>query len=280
MEKGYEFIKVHNLENAHDIISATYVLTMTKSTRCYMSQLNRFSPSIVNYIVKNDGYKNVKRILCKYKPVYDVVYSYATIFEHASVHHPGQPILLLEDDFFWKKDVSAFPSIFKDILSFIQDNKEIDHYWLGCIPLPYLTVPIRKGNHIKLNGRTLASHAVISTSKGMKSFVHTARTSPCTIEFPDPFMSENHICYRYISQLCYQLFEDSPSQHDSWPKYLPSIVKLLKLDKEPEPFWTFSYNLNRFSLHTLVIIIIIISLSAWQFASVPKRIFARRQSHR
>ena len=254
---GYTFKNIKP-KNAHDIIAATYVLTMYNSKRDFARQLDRFSPSLNTYIVINEGYKKNERPLCKQMPVYDVVFSYVQIFKHAQLYHKNKPILLLEDDFFWRENVDTLPEIIKDIMNFLNDAPSVDHYWLGCIPLPSLKFVKKKGNHVKINSRALASHSVISTPKGMASFINTFETSPCEIEFPDPYMSENHTCYRYNEQLCYQLFEDSPSQQQSWPTYLPYISKALQLHKKAEPMWTFFYKLHDNFICLLLVILIII----------------------
>ena len=248
---GYEFAPYVS-KNAHDILGATYVLTMRDSTRNYRKQLDRFTPALTNYVVKNDGYKNVDRPLCKQAPVYDAVYSYAQIFKHAAIHHPHVPILLLEDDFFWKSDADDLPSLLRDIRIFIDGHAGVDHYWLGCLPLPMLRIPQKVGDHVRIHGRALASHAVISTPKAMRFFIETMQHFPCKIEFADPFMSETRVCYRHKRQLCYQLFEDSPSQRMSWPKYLSAVTRALRLHKRPEPVWTCTYRLVEYHVQFLL----------------------------
>ena len=252
---GYEFVEVLG-ENSYDILGATYVLTMRTSKRKFMDELNRFSPSTKTYIVINDGYKNIDRPLCKQTPVRDVVYSYAQIFKHANIYHPNEAILLLEDDFYWKSNVCDLPALLQDIKIFVDGKSELDHYWLGCITLPMLKIPEKIGNHVRINGRALASHAVISTPKGMRFFIQTMDHFPCKIEFPDPFMSEQRICYRHHRQLCYQLFEDSPSQRESWPTYLSTVSRLLCLHERAEPVWTFSYKFVEYHVQLIVCILI------------------------
>jgi len=256
-EFGFTFKKISPI-NAHEIIEATYVLTMENSKRNFAKELDRFSPSMNTYIVIAESFKKNQRPLCKQAPVYDIVFSYVQIFKHAQLYHKNKPILLLEDDFFWGENVDPLPEIIKDIMLFLNDTPSVDHYWLGCIPLPSLQLPQKIGKHVKIDSRTLASHSVISTTKGMASFIKTFEERPCAIEFPDPYMSENHLCYRYHEQLCYQLFEQTQNQNQNWPKILQYVTKALHLDKRAEPCWTLFYVLHDNFLISVGIIVVIV----------------------
>jgi len=244
--QGYEFIIHDELPHREDILAATYVLTLRGSQRKYMKQLRMFSPSLRTYVVVNDGYKKTQRALCKQAPVYDATFSYTVIFRHAQKHHPGQPILILEDDFFWAN--TDLPRAFHEIREFLLVSPHVDHYFLGALLLPSLRFVTRVGNHVRISGRALGAHAVISTPKGMN--LANSAVADCKVEYPDPYFSEQHVSYRYQKQLCYQLFEDTPSQRTM--PILGILCRILRLDKRAEPLWSCMYMLENWHAYFII----------------------------
>ena len=206
-----------------------------------------FSPSLRTYVVVNDGYKKTNRALCKQAPVHDVTFSYTVIFRHAQKHHPGEPILLLEDDFFWGN--TDLPHALNDIREFLLASPHVDHYFLGTLLLPSLRFVTRTGNHVRISGRALGAHAVISTPKGM-SRANRAILG-CKVEYPDPFFSERHVSYRYEKQLCYQLFEDTPSLRTI--PFVGILCNILQLDRRAEPLWSFTHILDNWHAHLVIL---------------------------
>ena len=236
-DPGYTIEVVESHTSFHQV-GATYILTMPSSTRRFRDEIKYFSPSSTNYIVINEGYKTPGRRLCKYDAQTDICYMHREIMLHAQKNHENENICIFEDDFEWLRDKETLHSSLIDISRFLDDNTNVEHYFLGCI-LPPTWRYESSGMHVRILGVAGGAHAVIHTPKGMARYIDAMKDT-CMCTNPDGFFPTG-VAYRYKKQLCYQKFEATENQNTSWPLLCTIAVHALQLDKYYEPIWSMSY---------------------------------------
>jgi hypothetical protein len=195
----YHYEKYHFEKGLLDI-DRTYIIHLEGNGRLdnIYKQLEEFHISKEVYILFNKGYKKCNKNLEEQKSTFDLIDAFMTIFEHA---RDLDNILILEDDFFFDKDIKKDRN---DINQFINDKKDENFvYYLGTIP--YLTIPFSK-HHITL--LSTGTHACIY-SKQMR-----IETQHKSMRDWDIYINFNHRRYMYHKPLCYQLFPDTENSKE------------------------------------------------------------------
>ena len=90
--------------------------------------------------------------------------------------------------------------------------------------------------------------------------------------------------YMYPEPLCYQLFPETENQNN-WHSFsgltyvLLNIIKVLKLDKQTEPGYTFFYNLSKalYVFLLIFLIIFILFILHLTYAFVLKKYIVKRK---
>ena len=240
-------------------IDATYIIHLVNNGRYddIQKQLNKYHPSNKVYLVENKGYKNCKKKLPKNTPSYDLIDSYIHIFKHANKNNYNN-ILILEDDFIFNPKIKN-KHVCKDISNFINKKNESFVYYLGC--LPYLKYNLLS-NHEKVFMAT-GTHAVIYSKKFRQNILNsnTNKIYDWDLNIAHNQLSLNKYCYRI--PLCYQCFPETENQKN-WPFYyglkplILLILKILKLDTQYEPGFTFFYNMSSILFYLLIVVILFI----------------------
>jgi hypothetical protein len=254
-------------ENA---IDATYIIHLENNGRLknIIDQLSIYQPTKIVYIVFNKGYTKCNKPEFIKNPPLDLVDCNIHIFNHAKLLNYNN-ILVLEDDFIFNKDILNKQHV-NNINDFIisNNNKEF-YYLLGC--LPFFMIP-----RISIKNYNFHTYQYI-ISVGMHSVIYSKRYRNKILNFNqkdiydwDLFCSkfiDNKYCY--YKPLCYQLFGETENSK-YWgmntifrdimnyiiilAKY---IFKILKMDKTPEPGFSYFYIFSKVFPFILFLFIIV-----------------------
>jgi hypothetical protein len=247
----YRFEKIEFINGLLDI-DATYIIHLENNGRLehIKSQLSKFQPTKLVYILYNKGYKNCEKNLHLNKPAIDLIDAYLYIFKDA-YNKNYKNILILEDDFIFSEKIKD-KTVQKNVMNFINKNN-YDVYSLGY--LPFLQKAYDNNTNICLIGG--GTHACIYSRKFIKN---TLQLEQSKIIDWDAYTQKNSIRYMYNEILCYQLFPETENQKE-WggniiKKIYLNMIKYLKLDVQVEPGYTFFHNLSRV-LYGLCVILLV-----------------------
>ena len=251
----YHFEKrVYNRDGYFDsFVSATYILTMTTSTRKeqWEDQIRKFTPTKIVYIVYNKGFKKCKKNLRMQIPPYDLIDSNIQVMNHA-IQNRYSNILVLEDDFIFNEKIKS-KKVVEDIRSVFNRNKNKKFYYsLGLIPIIIYPNPFFKNN--TLSGLlTTTSHANLYPIEICQDILKNRK-------YLDYIHWDNFLWiyknYFYRTALCYQIFPETENKKN-WTinkdgktniilyvifYYVDILFKILNLDKRPQPGFNYIYN--------------------------------------
>jgi hypothetical protein len=262
----YAFDQIQYTDGIFDAIDATYVIHLEGNGRYeeIQKQLSEYHPTNEFYIVRNKGYKKCSKSEQINAPALDLVDAFLQIFKHAAELNYDY-ILILEDDFIFDPAVKD-PKNVNNIQHFLKKHHgENFQYLLGCIPS--LQIPYTYTTRVSI--LSAGMHCCIY-SKSNRDFI--LKQSPTTIKDWDVYNCFNlftkHIPrYMYYIPLCYQL---APKTENSkqwgshnilifyYCKLLQFIFKLLHLDTQIEPGYSFFYYFS--IIFTLVMLLTVIYL--------------------
>lgn len=260
----YNFKSINYKDPLLKSIDATYILHLENNGRLQNieSQLEKYHPSNLVYIVFNKGYKKCKKTLKQHKTTFDLKDAYLNIFQH-SFDNDHKNILILEDDFIFNEEIKD-QYIRNNLDTYIEANKnEKLIYYLGIIPF--------------INYFTSLKHLRILVGLGLHACIYTEPVKYYLLENADSVddwdinistQLFNIKRMRYITPLCYQTFPVTENSNN-WKntiyfgEYLypiiPPTMKLLRLDTKPEPGFTimymFSYIFTIFVIYIIVIML-------------------------
>jgi hypothetical protein len=231
---------------------ATYILYLEGNGRYKQieEQLKEYHPTKIVHIIFNKGYKKCDKPAIN-KPPLDLIDAYKYAMNHAKRYNT---ILILEDDFMFNKIVKE-PKHRNNVDKFVSSHKDTKFiYRIGCIP--FVQIPYNMHNYI---GIGIGSHSVIYSKKVREIILKD------TPNDWDIYLSTNHINYIYYTPLCYQLYPNTENQ-TYWGKdniffYIMAkmiilILKMFKLDKQPEPGYSIFYAFSKIWLWILILLIL------------------------
>jgi hypothetical protein len=127
----YRFEIVQGKEPLINSIDATYVLHLENNGRIdsIKKELREFYPSKNTFILYNKGYKKCKKRLPGNETRYDIVDANLRIFKDAK-EKGFKNILILEDDFFFNKEIRDHCL---NVENFISSHNDFAYY-LGNVP--------------------------------------------------------------------------------------------------------------------------------------------------
>ena len=160
-----------------DFINATYVLHLEGSPRIakVKSQLSEQPLTKLNYIMRNPGYKKVKKPLPRQNSEADIAFSHYIACKHA-LKNLYDKIIVLEDDFIFENELQD-PDVAQKVQDFMTTS--VDHYFLGCTPFMALPCSWDLTHWKVLYGGCL--HAVIHSCSGMQKLVESYEKDPHSI---------------------------------------------------------------------------------------------------
>jgi len=231
-------IESTELENPLFKVDAAYVIHLEGNGRLdsVREQLAKNPVAALVHIVHNKGYKKTGKKLPKQSPSHDLVDAYKYVFADAEGKGYGN-ILVLEDDFFFREDLTA--ADVAEVNKFVRNNSNRRMvYHLGCIPA--LMVPVdTRGNYMIAGSST---HAAVYTKK-MRKYVLNYKG---VIDDWDWFITFATPRFAYTRPLAYQLYPETENSNN-WMTllgitYLVKIwIRILKLDVQPEPGYSICY---------------------------------------
>jgi hypothetical protein len=237
--EAYKFKKIiFNNGFFNKSIDATYIIHLENNGRYehIQSQLHKFNPTNIVYILFNQGYKKSKKKHYINTPSLDLVDAFLEIFKHANKKNFNN-ILILEDDFIFSDKIKLIEHQ-NNLNNIFLDLKNADFiYLLGCIP--YVQIPYDLHNYRVISAGT---HAVIYSSKNR---IKTLSLDQTEIKDWDFYNNQNINRLTYQIPLCYQLFTETDNSK-LWCKdvnifmqisckIFTKIYKLLNLDTNIEP---------------------------------------------
>jgi hypothetical protein len=240
-------------------VDATYIIHLEGNGReeQIKKQLEHYHPSNLVYILYNKGYKKCKKSLHLNESRIDLIDAFLYIFKDA-LNKNYKNIMILEDDFIFNDRIKD-KKVQTNIMEFIKKKEnECMIYMLAC--LPFIQRPYDKYNNLMTIG--IGTHACIYTQKVMEESLQENITD---IVDWDYYTFKKYARYMYHEPLCYQLFPETENQNN-WESFfglkyvLLYLIKLLQLDKKPEPGYTFFYNTSKVLYALIVIFIVLFSL--------------------
>ena len=264
MNSCYKFKKILlNKPIFNNTVDATYIINLENNGRLQNinNQLSIYHPTNIVYIVFNKGYKKCKKEKFINLPPIDLVDAFINIFKHAQLMNYNN-ILILEDDFIFSKEILNKKHI-NNINNFLNKNDDFI-YMLGCLPFFYVPYNFNTYKYVISAG----THSVIYSKKFRNKILKIDQKK---IYDWDVFISKyinNKYCY--YKPLCYQLFTDTDNSNfwgmNTNLKYVMKFIiiiakykfKILKLNKKPEPGFSYFYIFAKLNL--LIIILFIIKL--------------------
>jgi len=246
----YRFEKLEFNSSLLDI-DATYVLHLENNGRIdsVKSQLNKFQPTKLVYILYNKGYKKCKKDAYINTPQLDIVDAYFYIFK--DVYEKNyKNILVLEDDFIFNEKIIN-KIVQQNIMNFI-NNKNYDIYALGILPI--IQRAYNNTTNICINGG--GAHAFIYSRNCINKILQEDKKK---IKDWDKYLQITFRRYMYFEPLCYQLFSETENQkywESIFIKITLYVIKLLKLDVQVEPGYSIMYFVSRM-LYGICIILLV-----------------------
>lgn len=262
---SYRFEEYNYQNTLFKNIDMTYVLHLENNGRLdsVKNQLNLFKPSEKCKILYNKGYKkSYKPHLPEQTSGYDLIDAYLHIMKDAKINN-FQNILILEDDFFFDKNVSQYT---EDIDNFIIKN---DYYIYTLGTIPFILYPCDiTFKHYKyfIKG---GAHAMIYNNKVINNILNMPQNE---IGGWDPLT--NHIGgYCYYTPLCYQLFTETENRanwgqdmktssisnifsKELMVQIILSLISSLNLDKSETPGYFIAYYLSKGIFYLFIVTVI------------------------
>jgi hypothetical protein len=277
----YNFVEYNFKEGLLDqSIDATYVIHLENNGRIdnILNQINKYKPTKKIYILYNKGYKKCNKNLSKNIPDKDLVECNFTIFKHANNFNYNN-ILILEDDFMFSDKINN-KDILKDLNNFF--NQHINQkfiYYFGAVTI--YSVPY-KVNHYRSLFISL-SHCVTHSKNTREYLLANENNIKNTEHFWDIYLnSDSNINkYHYKYPLCYQIFPVTENQknwkfsNNSFLNYIiingsKLSIKLLNIDKYPEPGFTIIYTISILSFYISIFFMVFI---IYKYIKLNKKIF-------
>jgi hypothetical protein len=236
-------LEQHDFSDGFLDLDATYIIHLEGNGReeHVIKQLEEYHPTNLVYILYNKGYKKCKKSLHLNESKVDLIDAFLYIFKDAK-HKNYKNILILEDDFMFNSKIKD-KQIQRNVMEFIKKKEnEPMIYMLGCLPL--LQKPCDKYTNKLTFG--IGTHACIYTQSVVEK---SLQENVQDITDWDYYTHTKHARYMYHEALCYQLFPETENQKN-WHSFngltyfLIYIIKILQLDKQAEPGYTFFYNTN------------------------------------
>lgn len=265
----YKFVEYNFDRGLFDVsIDATYVIHLENNGRInqVIEQIYKYKPTKKIYILYNKGFKNCNKILEKNEPDKDLVHCNLTIFKHAKLNNYDN-ILILEDDFIFNDKIKN-KDILQDLNYFFYDKKKINFiYYIGGIPI--FSIYYKKNHYVPLFIGT--THCCVFSKKAREILLSNSVTILRSFLLWDLYLNQNNNInkYHYKYPLCYQIFpvtENQKKWNFSNNSHINKIIKqlnffllkLLNLDKKPEPGFTIIYNLSIVFFYIFIFFIIYI----------------------
>ena len=255
--KCYYFkeIKFHNY--LFNYIDICYIIHLENNGRLnfVLKQLYTFKPCKKNIIVFNKGFKKCKKLLLKQQSNYDLVDANIKIMKHAQQNNYNN-IMILEDDFFFDKDIKNHNKNIDEFIYKKQNEKMI--YSFGIIP--HLVIPYNYNHYLMING--IASHCIILNKLLINDFLklnfnyyHEINKYAIDEIYQKSYKYNRYIYYK---PLIYQLFTETDNSKN-WNKifYINILYfyRLLNLHKKAQPGYNIFYFLSKINLLLLIIFI-------------------------
>ena len=247
-------------------VEATYILYLEGSDRIHniKRQIFKNPPSTKVFLVRNKGYKKVKKPIISQTSAADCAYSHYTAAKHALKANYNQ-ILILEDDFIFERDLLDQYNLEK-VNEFIS-TREFKRYFLGVVP--FLLLPTLEPCHWKiLSGG--AAQAIIHNKQGFGELIQDfEKDQNITLQI-DIYLAARG-AYTFCKPLITQIFDLTENRQTSWGAgktgdFISWGIETLKMDNESngaglEIFYFF----GKYWILILILLVIIVYFAVKHF---------------
>ena len=246
-------------------VDATYIIHLENNGRLdsIKSQLSKYQPSNIVYIVYNKGFKNCHKKLTNQNSAYDLVDAFIYIFQDANEKKYNN-ILILEDDFNFSPEIYKDNHLYNINKFLIEKKDEKMYYFLGCIE--FLQLPYNfYTNYNLLSGGT---HCIIYSKSARESILNNKYIPKNDWDQYHNFIILIGITkYVYYKPLCYQSHTITENSQN-WTK-IPFthysvgelFNKCMKMDVNVEQGYSNSYYYSKILGYILIILNIIILIT-------------------
>lgn len=264
-------------------VDATYIIHLKNNGRmdAIQDQLSSFQPTSTVFIVHNQGFKTCNKRLIEQVSYQDLTDAFLQCFKHADEQGYGN-ILILEDDFIFSQEIKS-PLHLDNINSFLIEKKDENMiYYLGCIPI--LIAPCQINFQQYYSFKSCCTHAIIYSQQVRRAKLNL------NLKHWDVII-ENGVSSRYLyyKPLCYQTFPETENKQTWGEKDNQLVVtvknwtiKLLNLDKTPEPGYATLYAFSKLLSIVLLYLLYIIAKFLLYYVSrvsifLKRRVNTKRQ---
>lgn len=270
----YRFEPIKGTNPLFNSIDATYVLHLEGNGRLdrIKSLLREHYPSNNTFILFNKGYKKCKKKLPGQESKYDITDANLHVFKHAKEQN-YKNILILEDDYFFHKDVRSHSEPINTFLRENEDNQFM--YFLGVVPgiiIPYSWYHYRAY-------LTMATHAAVYSKSYRENMLNIDQN---LIEDWDVYQVFNYKWRRYMYHrpICYQLFPETENSK-GWGSGSPlrilgmllfNLFQILKMNVQENPGYQVFYFLSKLLFWIILVVFFYIVNSVFFYCKKMKLI--------
>ena len=237
-------------------VEATFVITMSDNPDRIVPCLRRVfaaHPTPRYFVLVNEGFRSCTKHPGVVDSAWDIQHANLEIFRVA--RRAGmETILVLEDDCLWAPDVSD-GRCFADVQRFLdQRGGHVDHYFLGCSPVPFHTFPLPP-RHWRVT-LCAGAHAVVHTKRGMDKY-RSWDDLDMSEHHVDALFSSHDVSHMYWRPLALQTWPADTENSATWDTPVTRFLRsAAALDTKPEPGTSCLYVLS-LALPLLALIVLV-----------------------
>jgi hypothetical protein len=267
-EACYTFEKLtYNSGLLDTSVDVTYIIHLENSHRYdnIIKQLEKYKPTKTVYILLNKGFSKCNKMGIKSSHA-DLTDCYLQIFKHAQKQNFGN-VLILEDDFVFNEKIKEKEHI-TNINNFL-DKKSNDNfiYFLGAIP--WFLIPYDSYNYRCM--LSTGTHSVIYSKSHRDDFLENFNRRMLVTDWDINYNINFTSRFIYYTPLCYQICDNHTENSKNTKfqnKYLSFasevvtycnyniVFRILGMDKNPEPGYSFFYFYSKFIFYIALLFLI------------------------
>ena len=267
-EACYTFEKLtYNSGLLDTSVDVTYIIHLENSHRYdnIIKQLEKYKPTKTVYILLNKGFSKCNKMGIKSSHA-DLTDCYLQIFKHAQKQNFGN-VLILEDDFVFNEKIKEKEHI-TNINNFLEKKSNDNFiYFLGTIP--WFLIPYDSYNYRCM--LSTGTHSVIYSKSHRNDFLENFNRRMFVTDWDINYNINFTSRFIYYTPLCYQICDNNTENSKNTKfqnKYLSFasevvtycnyniVFRILGMDKNPEPGYSFFYFYSKFIFYISLLFLI------------------------
>jgi len=267
-EACYTFEKLtYNSGLLDTSVDVTYIIHLENSHRYdnIIKQLEKYKPTKTVYILLNKGFSKCNKMGIKSSHA-DLTDCYLQIFKHAQKQNFGN-VLILEDDFVFNEKIKEKEHI-TNINNFLEKKSNDNFiYFLGTIP--WFLIPYDSYNYRCM--LSTGTHSIIYSKSHRNDFLENFNRRMFVTDWDINYNINFTSRFIYYTPLCYQICDNNTENSKNTKfqnKYLSFasevvtycnyniVFRILGMDKNPEPGYSFFYFYSKFIFYISLLFLI------------------------